>query len=227
MVRGEPVPGVQDLAWSVGAGIAAGIGILALYAGLAVGRMGVVAPITGLLAAVVPSAFGIAIQGAPGALVLLGIAAALLAVVLVARVPDTTGGRSGFELALVAGLGLGAFSVLIAQLREGGVFGPLVVVRLVEASLVGAAIVAARRDWRIPSTLVGPVLVVGALDMAGNALFVFAEQAGRLDVAAVLSSLYPVTTVVLAAVVLRERVTRMHALGIGLAIGAILLIASG
>jgi drug/metabolite transporter (DMT)-like permease len=189
--------------------------------------MGVVAPITGLLAAVVPAAFGIATQGLPGPLVLLGIAGALVAVVLVARVPGDSPGRSGIELALLAGVGLGAFSVLISHVTEGAVFGPLTVVRTVEATLVAGAILATRRPWRLPPGLVLPVLAIGALDMAGNALFVLAEQAGRLDVAAVLSSLYPVTTVVLAAIVLRERVTRTHAVGIGLAVVAIVLIASG
>jgi drug/metabolite transporter (DMT)-like permease len=189
--------------------------------------MGVVAPITGLLAAVVPAGFGIATQGPPGPLVVVGIVAALIAVVLVARVPDTSSGRSGIELAILAGVGLGAFSVLISHVTVGGVFGPLAAVRVVEAALVGGAIVATRRPWRLPAGLVVPVLGIGALDMAGNALFVLAEQAGRLDVAAVLSSLYPVTTVVLAAIILRERVTRMHAVGIGLAVAAIVLIASG
>ena len=213
---------------SVGAGLAAGVGILGLYGGLAVGRMGVVAPVTGLIAAAVPAAFGMAVAGLPAVGVLVGIGLALVAVILVARVPgEGRAARSGLELALVAGIGLGSFSIVVAHLSEGLVFGPLTIIRVAEAALVGGVAGTTRRAWRVPRGLVGAVLLVGALDMAGNAFFVLAEQAGRLDVAAVLSSLYPVTTVVLAALVLHERVTRSHAAGIALAGVAIVLIASG
>ncbi|MER3417805.1 MAG: EamA family transporter, partial [Chloroflexota bacterium] len=84
-----------------------------------------------------------------------------------------------------------------------------------------------RRPWRLPRSLLGPVTLVGVLDMAGNVFFIVATQVGRLDVAAVLSSLYPVTTVVLAIALLRERLTVGHAVGIGLAALAVGLIAGG
>ena len=106
-------------------------------------------------------------------------------------------------------------------------FGPLVVVRLVEALAIGASSSspAGRGGCRARSCRLA--IVVGVGDMAGNAFFVLAAQAGRLDVASVLSSLYPVTTIVLAAVLLRDRVTRVHALGIVAAATAIVLIAGG
>jgi drug/metabolite transporter (DMT)-like permease len=225
--RGETAPLPADLAWSVLGGVTGGIGITALYRGLAVGRMGIVAPVTGVMAALIPVAAGIAIEGLPATLVLVGIVLAIAAVVLVSRVRDEGSGPSGLGLALLAGVAIGAFGVCVAQLSDGHAFGPLVVIRGTEALLVGAAVVVTRSAWRPAGRLVPAIAAVGVLDMIGNGAFILAVQAGALAVAAVLSSLYPVTTVILAAVVLRERVTRVHALGIGLAMGAIVCIAIG
>jgi drug/metabolite transporter (DMT)-like permease len=227
LVRGESAPTQADLGWSVLAGVAGGIGITALYRGLAVGRMGVVAPVTGVIAALIPVTAGIVLEGLPPPLVLVGIAAAVIAVVLVSLVRDEASGPSGIELALVGGVAIGLFSVCAAQISDGHAFGPLVVMRGVEALLIGAAIVVTRSAWRPAGRLVPAIVVVGVLDMIGNGAFILAVQAGALAVAAVLSSLYPVTTVVLATVFLRERVTRTHAVGIGLAVAAIACIAVG
>ena len=219
--------GAADLGWSVLAGIAGGIGISALYQGLAVGRMGIVAPVTGVMAAVIPVAAGIVLEGVPPPLVLVGIALAIVAVVLVSRVSDAAGGRSGLELALLAGVGIGAMSVCIAQIGDGHVFGPLVVIRSTQALLIVAVVLVTRSAWRVDRRLIPAIAGVGVLDMAGNGAFILAVQTGALAVAAVLSSLYPVTTVILATVVLRERVTRSHAVGIALAAAAVGCIAAG
>ena len=227
VVRGETVPAPADLGWSVLAGIAGGVGISALYQGLAVGRMGIVAPVTGVMAAVIPVAAGIVLEGVPPPLVLVGIALAIVAVVLVSRVSDAAAGRSGLELALLAGVGIGAMSVCIAQIGDGHVFGPLVVIRSTQALLIVAVVLVTRSAWRVDRRLVPAIAGVGILDMAGNGAFILAVQTGALAVAAVLSSLYPVTTVILATVVLRERVTRSHAVGIALAVAAIGCIAAG
>ena len=179
--------------------------------------MGVVAPVTGVLAAIIPVVAGIVARGPRRRRSsCVGIALALVAVVLVSRVDDEGGGPSGLGLALVAGIGLGLFGVSIAQISDGHVFGPLTVVRATEAR--------ARRGGRprdpvgvaaAARPLVPAIGAVGVLDMAGNGAFILAVQAGALAVAAVLSSLYPVTTVILATLVLHERVTRSHASGSG------------
>ncbi|MEA2609220.1 MAG: hypothetical protein QOJ75_1463 [Chloroflexota bacterium] len=227
MVRGESAPLPADVAWSVLAGLGGGIGISALYQGLAVGRMGVVAPITGVLAAVIPVTAGIVFEGLPGPLVMIGIGLAFIAVVLVSRVSDERTGPSGVGLALVAGVAIGALGVAIAQISNGHVFGPLTILRGTEALLIVAIVLVGRRAWR-PDRRLWPALTgVGVLDMAGNGAFLLAVQAGSLAVAAVLSSLYPVTTVVLATVFLRERVTLTHAVGIALSVAAIVCIAVG
>jgi drug/metabolite transporter (DMT)-like permease len=223
----EPVPGPTALAVSVAAGVAVTIGIVGLYHGLAVGRMGVVAPVTGLIAAVMPVVAGIVRDGLPATPVLVGIFLALVAVVLVSRVPGDAGSRSGIELALVAGTGIGVFNILAGELPDGQVFAPLVVIKVSAATVLVAALLLGRRAWRMPRRIL-PVAVAGGLfDMAGNAFYVIATQAGRLDVAATLSSLYPVTTILLAMGLLGEKVTRSHAIGIAAAVAAIVLTGAG
>lgn len=227
VARGETMPSPADFGWSVLAGVAGGIGITALYQGLAVGRMGIVAPVTGVIAALIPVAAGILLEGVPQPLVVVGIGLAIGAVILVSRVTDEGSGPSGLGLALVAGVGLGALSVCIAQISDGHAFGPLVAIRGTEAVLIGAAVVLTRARWRPGRRLLPAIAAVGVLDMLGNGAFILAVQAGALAVAAVLSSLYPVTTVILATVILKEKVTRDHAAGIGLAGVAIVCIAVG
>jgi drug/metabolite transporter (DMT)-like permease len=227
LLRGEAVPGLPDVGWSVATGVAGVVGISTLYAGLAAGRMSIVAPVTGVLAAVIPVGVGIVLEGSPGTGALIGIGLALAAVVLVSRVADEGSGRSGLQYALVAGVCLGLFNVLIAQVTPGLVFGPLAILRATQAVLIIGFIVVARPAWRLPGSLIPAVLLIGLLDMGGNAFFIAARQSGELAIAATLSSLYPVTTTILAAVILRERIGRAHAVGIVAAGIAVALIAAG
>ena len=227
LLLGETMPAPIELGWSVVGGIGAGIGIVLLYHALAHGRMGVVAPVTGVISASMPVLFGIVTEGLPGALVLAGIGLAIVAVVLVSRIDDGGDRPSGVGTALVAGVALGAFGIAISQLGDGHTFGPLTVVRATEALLIVAIVVLGRRPWRADRRLLPAMAGVGVLDMTGNATFILAVQSGSLAIAAVLSSLYPVTTVILATVILRERITRSHAVGIMLAAAGIVCITVG
>jgi drug/metabolite transporter (DMT)-like permease len=202
-------------------------GLINLYHGLAVGRMAVVAPVTGLIAAALPVTVGIVLDGLPAVPVMMGVGLALAAVVLVSRRPGEDGASTGVRFGLAAGLGLGVLNILLSRVPETQLFGSLAVAKVAAAMLVGLAIIGRGRAWRVGGPLIPAVVAVGVLDMAGIALFGLAAHAGRLDVAAVLSSLYPVVTVLLAASVLRERITQSHLLGIALAVIAIALIASG
>jgi drug/metabolite transporter (DMT)-like permease len=236
-VRAEPFPMVPEIALAGLGGVFGAIGIGALYGGLSTGRMGVVAPISGVLSAVVPVTAGIALQGLPGPASLVGIGLALVAVVLVSSSPaQTPGGPVGLRvlglprdvaIALLAGLSIGVFNVIVSRFSPGSVFAPLVIVRLGQAVVIAGAIAVTGRTWRLPNRVWPLLLIVGALDMAGNGFFILAAQAGRLDVAAVLSSLYPVTTLILAALILKERVVGVHALGVAAAIAAIVLVRIG
>lgn len=227
VLRAEPFPAGRDLLLSLLAGGLGGAGITMLYRSLAIGRMGIVAPVTGVLAAIIPVTAGIILEGLPRDVVLAGIVVAIVAVVLVSRVKDEGDGPSGLREALVAGLAIGLFGVVISQLSDGIVFSALSVIRATQSVLVVAVVLLTRSAWRLPRATLAPIVVVGVLDMAGNSFYLLAVQSGALAVASVLSSLYPVTTVILAAIVLRERVTRDHALGIVLAAAAILMIGFG
>jgi len=228
IARHEPLPQGPDLFWSIAAGVAGVIGVTSLYRGLAVGRMGVVAPTTGLVGAVIPVVVGFATEGLPPLSAVLGIALALVAVVLVTRAPGHGDGRpSGIRWALTAGVAIGMFNVGVGQISPAGAFGPLVVMRMIQIMILVALIVAWRQPYRMERAIVPKVVGIGLLDMAGNACFILATQTGMLAIAAVLSSLYPVMTVLLAVALLRERFSRSHVVGIVLTGVAIVLIGAG
>ncbi|MFH0751403.1 MAG: EamA family transporter [Chloroflexota bacterium] len=230
VLLGEGPPAPADSAWAVAAAFFGALGLAALYRALADGRMGIVAPITGVLTAAIPVAVGVATAGLPGPIRLAGFGIALLAIILVSLVDDGTTGRGGLLLAIGAGLGFGLYSACVGQV-ETGVFGPLMVSRATSSILV-AAIVAARRTplQAVASAeprLLKLIVLVGVLDLVGNAMFLAAAQASGLALAAMLGSLYPVSTVILATVVLREPIGRIHAIGIAAAALAGILIVGG
>lgn len=225
---GEPVPTFPDIGWAIAAGIGGIVGISCLYRGLAVGRMGVVAPTTGILAATLPVLFGFAVEGIPMPATVVGIAGALAAVVLVTRSTDAGTDRpSGLQWAVASGLAIAWFNICIGQFSGDSAFGLLVIIRLLQAVVMALLIVLWRQPWRLPTDILGKLLIIGLLDMAGNAAFILAAQLGDLAVAVVLSSLYPVVTVVLAIAILREHLSRSHVAGIALTAVSIILITAG
>lgn len=226
VVRAEPMLAGADLGLSVLAGGLAAIGVGSLYRGLAVGRMGVVAPVTAVLTATTPAIIGIAWQGFPGPIVFVGFGVALVAVVIVSIVPDDTQDRpAGLGYALVGGLTLGLLGVVLSRIDLQHAFAPLALMRGLELVLFAAVVVIGRLPWRMPRSALPLVMLVGVVDVTGNLAYLTASRTGDLSIAAVLSSLYPVVTVILAATVLREQITRSHAAGVALAFVAIALIA--
>lgn len=227
-VAREPVLTTQDIGLATFGGVAGSAGLAALYRGLSVGRMGVVAPLAGILTALIPVGAAIVLEGPPSLPVATGIVVALGSVVVVTRSDDGDADRpSGMIWGLLAGVAFGLFVLAISQLSDGAVFSPLAIVRGVEAAVIAIAILVSRSEWRVPRATWWLIALIGTLDMASNVAFLGASHAGPLTIAASLSSLYPVVTVVLAAIVLREQVTRARAIGIGLAGLAIALIAAG
>ena len=224
LVRSEPFPTTLDLMWGSVAGLAGAVGLVAFYQALAVGRMGIIAPIAAMLSAALPVLFGAFFEGLPRPLQLIGFVLALIAVGLISGLGVVKGRPKGLGLALLAGLGFGSFFILISRVSNGAVFWPLAAARL-SSLLFLLAVVLIRRQKVLPEKSVWPVVfLAGALDVAGNVFFVLATHAGRLDVAAILSSLYPAVTVLLATIILKERVTRLQAIGIFVALVAIPLI---
>lgn len=219
-----PLPPPADLAWGAAAGLAGAVGIGALYAALAAGRMGVAAPITAVVALILPVAVGIASAGAPDVLAIVGFPLALAGIWLLAR-GEGPADRRAVGLALLSGAGFGAFFVLVAFATTEDYVWPLVVARIASSFAV-ALIVFARRDERTRGAFPWWLAAgAGACDAFGNAFFVAAADLGRLDVAAVLSSLYPAATVLLARVVLKEKLRAGQIVGLALTFCAILLIA--
>jgi len=226
VVGGSPTS--ADLAWGAGAGLAGAVGLVLFYRALAVGVMSVVAPVTALTAAAVPVVGGLALgeRLAPWAAV--GIVLALVAVVLVAAeggLPTLRAARSaGLLPALAAGLGFGVFFSLLDRTRPESTLWPLVAARSVSVVLVVLLAVAVRASLRVPARTSVLVVLAGVLDMAANALFLAATQQGQLAITGVLASLYPVSTVLLAQIVLRERLVRVQLAGLAAAAVAVVLI---
>lgn len=222
----EPIPSLADLGWGGLAGLAGVIGLIAFYSALSIGNMGIAAPVSAVLTATIPVLFGIVTQGPPSLLQMGGFALALCAIALISRPQRAKRNPKGLGLALLAGCGFGLFFILISRVSPTAVFWPLAIARI--ASIIFVLIVVwIRREPALPSRNVTPfVLMAGVLDALGNAFFVLASHSGRLDVATVLSSLYPAATVLLAVIVLKERLSRIQALGVLFALIAVPLISA-
>jgi drug/metabolite transporter (DMT)-like permease len=209
------------------------IGVTLLYRGLTRGTMGVVAPVTGAGSAAIPVAWGGVTGEVPGALGWLGIAAAITAIVLVSRQPapavatDGVPATAGLWEAVGAGVGFGAVFVLLDALSPTSGLLPLVPMKLVAAVVLGV-VVLARRVPPLPGAGARlPVLGVGVLDNAANLAYLLATRSGLLAAVAVIASLYPVVTVLLARRVLHEHLTPTQFAGLALALGGVVLLAVG
>jgi drug/metabolite transporter (DMT)-like permease len=223
---GEPIPPRISLLWGAIAGITGAFGIAALYKGLAVGRMAVVAPVASVITAVLPVAFGFRSECIAGRVQLAGFALALVSIWFVARPDGEVGSRRGLGLALLAGVMFGLFLISGKQAGHGGVFWPLVSARAASTVLMLIIVGFSPSDSRPLRPVLLPILLSGVFDSGANALFIAATRHGRLDVAAVLSSLYPASTVILARVLLKERISRMQTVGIAGALAAVAMISA-
>ncbi len=222
---GEPIPGVATWVWGASAGLAGVIGLVALYRALASSQMGLASPLSAVIAAIVPVGLSLMLEGTPGVLKLSGFALALIAVWFITQSGEVRFSWAGLQLPLVAGLGFGGFFILIDRVGAGEVFWPLFAARLVGILVMGILAKSARQPF-FPTTNALPLVVlVGVLDTIANVFYTLAAQSGRLDVAAVLSSLYPAATVWLAWLILKERFSTQQLAGVAAALVAIVLIA--
>ncbi len=224
LVRQEPFPPASDLLWGALAGISGMLGLGFLMRGFATGRMGIVAPISAVLAAAIPVLISILTEGMPGGLQLLGFAVALPGIWLLSRPEPGSGRPEGLAMALLAGVGFGVFFSALAQVGDGAVFWSLTASRLVAVALMLGFALASGRPL-LPANLPLRLLsLAGLLDVGGNLLFLLATLSGRLDVAAVLASLYPAVTTLLARLVAGEHLARVQVVGVAAALLAIVLI---
>lgn len=219
LVEGELRGG--DLALGAVAGLAGAAGVGLLYRGLSIGPMGLVAPVTALLAAALPVAVGLVSGDDPSTPVLAGMGLALVAIVLVSA---EGGGRwrpsdpRPLVLALGAGLGFGLFFVVISHAGDDAGTWPLLGARAASVALLGSLAVAGRVERTVPAAVRPHTAVAGALDVTANLLYLLAVRQGLLSVVALLSALYPVSTVLLARLVLRERFVPVQRIGMAAAV---------
>jgi drug/metabolite transporter (DMT)-like permease len=263
------LPDAASALYGMAAGAACGTGVIVLYKALALGRMGITAALSGVLAAALPVVWAFATEGLPQPRQWIGFAVAVVAIWMIARAPDARTSAQGLVLGAAAGISFGFLFILLKLAGRGGVLWPLACSRVLSASLAGVVtLVSMRRtgpgefppidgdrngslmsavsaappigpgaapdverkvhparrgmSWAV----MGLAAIAGTLDAGGNTFYTIATRTGRLDIAAVLSSLYPAATIVLAALVLKERTTRSQTWGMALALVAVALISA-
>lgn len=227
LVLSEHPPTLRQLAMGGAAGIIGTTGLAALYLGLATGRMGIVAPLSAVVGTVLPILFAAVHEGLPAPSKLVGFGAALLAVCCLCYQKDQ--GRFNWKvvvLPLAAGLCSGLFFVIIGQISKESVLWPMSASRFTSVTLLAAYfLVHGRPKASTGGGQWGLILLAGVLETSGSVLFALAAGVGRLDISAVLASLYPAGTVVLAGMVLKEKLSGRHWAGVGAALAALVLIA--
>jgi len=234
---GPASPIGADYAWGAASGLAGGFGVGLLYRALAIGTMGVVAPTTSVCAVVIPVLAGFARGEHLPAPVTTGIVLAVVAIVLLGQEsahpdhpaprPPQYGLPSGMWHALASGVAIGCFFLLLANAQSRAGLWPLVAARVAGIPCFAAIVVVTGASFRLPRGLVWLVIGGGVLDMLANVLYLLATRYGSLAIAVTLVSLYPASTVLLARVVLRERLSRLQLIGMAGALVAVLLIVRG
>ena len=222
-------PSGADLAWAALAGVGNGFGTAFLYRGLSSGRMGVVAPVSGVGAALLPVIVGVSIGERPSALVWVGIAVAFPAIWFVSREPVATEPAAGSGLVdgVLAGLGFGLLFVALSRVSEDAGLLPLALNQAVGGLVIIAVAVTLHQPWLPREGRAALGVVSGLLGAVATGLFMVASRDGNLTVTAVVVSLYPAFTVLLAALVLREHVHRAQGFGLALCAVSVVLVAAG
>lgn len=224
LVSAEKLTAPADLGWGALSGLFGMVGVGCLFQGFVTGRMGIVAPVSAVLAAGFPVIFEAFTRGLPSELQLVGFAAALAGIWLLSRPERLSGPPKGLGMAVLAGLGFGSFFIALDQVGPNAVFWPLAAGRAAAVAVMLAFALATRRALNLRHGPLKLFALTGTLDMGGNLLFLLATQNGRLDVTAVLSSLYPAVTALIAWWRIKERMTHLQVLGVGVAVVAIVLI---
>ena len=228
----EATPAARDLVWGGAAGLIGGVGLALLYRALAVGRMAVVAPTTAVCAVLIAVATGVLRGERLGSLTMLGVALAIVAIVLVSQQRAAAGAVSvragalppGVGLALVSGVAIGLFFLALAETDAGAGMWPLVAARAASVTLFTVIALVSGRPLRLAAPVARIALAGGAVDVSATALYLLASRYGPLSVVVTLLSLYPASTVILARVVLGERLNGWQVTGVACAALAVTLI---
>ncbi len=221
-------PNAADWWWGAAAGLGGGVGTAFLYRGLAGSRMGVVAPLSAVTCALLPVVIGLGTGDRPGLLAALGIALAFPAILLISRMVDgDLTHRGGVVDGTLAGLGFGVLFAAVGQIREDAGLLPLVITQTGSILSVVLTAVALRQVWVPRDPAAWRAIVMGPLGALATGAFLVATAHGLLSVVAVISSLYPAVTVLLATMLLKERIHATQGVGLVLAAAAVSLVALG
>jgi drug/metabolite transporter (DMT)-like permease len=224
--RPEAHPDLNQIIWGGLAGLMGAFGLVALYKGLADGCMGIVAPLSAVMTTLVPVVCAAYLEGLPRTTQIMGFGSALVAVWFLATTQSVA--KIDFDklgLPFIAGLGFGLFFVCIDRASSNAIIWPLITARMASLSIF-AVVLVTRKQYTVPQKKQWlPIALSGILDTVGNAFFVIAAQLGRLDVSAVLTSMYPAATVFLAWGILKERLQMRQWIGVGIAVLSMALIA--
>jgi drug/metabolite transporter (DMT)-like permease len=231
LILHEPLPPAADLIIGAVASILGLIGLVFLYRALAGGQMTIAAPVSALFAALLPVIFGFFTLGLPPITTVIGIGFAFLAVWFISQT-DSTSWRfplrglrnlSDLRLPLLSGFFFGFYFIAIHKATDNGFFWPLAMARFAGFAALGLYALATRQPAMPPRETWTLCIINGVIDIAGNSFYVLSTHAGRIDVGAVLGALYPASTVLLAWVFLKERISLIQAVGIAFALIAIVL----
>ncbi len=227
LFSGEALPDRRVWIFAMLAGVFGTLGLIFLYHAMTVGLMSIATPVSALLAAMLPVIVGIVREGLPDWMTIIGFGFALFAVWMISQgedgVTDIFAHLSDLKLPLLAGIGFGLYFVLMHEATNtGATIWPMVASRSGGMTLITIYMFVTRSSWKVTDSTTWPTITLnGLLDISGNVFFILAGQLGRLDVAAVLSSLFPGITVLLAWIFLKERLSRGQWIGIAAALAAI------
>jgi drug/metabolite transporter (DMT)-like permease len=228
-------PSRADLQWGVAAGVAGGVGVALLYEALALGTMSAVAPTTAVCAVAIPVAAAVIIGERPSAVTWVGMVVALIAIVLVSQTSSSAGAegprrqtRRALMLAIASGMVIGVFYLALARTSAAAGMWPLLAARGASALFFLALTVGGGHGrLRLPLAVLPMAAGCGVIDMLANALYLVATRRGPLSVIVTLASLYPASTVILARLLLHERLGRVQVAGVIACLVAIVLIVGG
>jgi drug/metabolite transporter (DMT)-like permease len=217
--------------WSATSGIAVGLGLVLFYTAMTRAMISLVAPVAAVTGAVVPVVYALAAGERPGAAAMVGIVLAVIAIGLVSLAPDgspaAAGARLGaLPLAFAAGLLFGLFYVCLARVHEDAGMWPVAISRVSSTAMVIALALAVTRGIAVARGMAPRIALIGVLEVGAAVTVLLALHRGPVSVASVLASLYPVTTMLLAALVLHERLRGLQLAGVGLALVAVALVSA-
>jgi drug/metabolite transporter (DMT)-like permease len=225
-----PSPEAHYSMLAIVGGFEGALSLVIFYRALAIGAMGLTAALTGLLTALIPVLFSFLRDGLPGPVNIAGLATGCAAIWFITHQAPASpanrqpgAGSNALLLGTLAGIGFGCQLVLLKMASNGGVLWSLTWTRIAGVAALLLALAVLRSKASVGAYL--PIgIVAGILDTLGNLFYVFAAQAGRLAIAAMVSSLYPAGTILLAAILLRERPSHRQMAGIGLALAAVVML---